>query len=122
MKDNYETHDYGTCCACGKPLPNDQVNILLLPRHAPVPGTGWGCYICGLPPDGATAILCSNCLSTGAQPKWVVKGLLLDKRRAPIESLDPVPFDHRKEPHEQDPVTAEWWITDNMPNGPTDQL
>lgn len=51
---------FGPCCGCGR----DDVpatKIVLLPFKNQVPGHGWGCDICDLPPDGACAVLCGEC-------------------------------------------------------------
>ena len=47
----------GPCCMCA----GDGVNIIMLDRRAVIPGHGWGCFICGLPRDGAVAVLCNGC-------------------------------------------------------------
>ena len=48
----------GPCCLCGK-APGSVV--VMLDFTAPVKGTGWGCVLCELPPDGAVAVLCEAC-------------------------------------------------------------
>lgn len=48
------------CCACGE-LREDVHNVVCLPVKAPIPGTGWGCVECGLPADGALALVCDSC-------------------------------------------------------------
>ncbi|MBI1207475.1 MAG: hypothetical protein GC191_09340 [Azospirillum sp.] len=52
--------DLGPCCICSGTAPS---NILMLARRAAVPGHGWGCVQCGLPSDGAVAVLCDGCLT-----------------------------------------------------------
>ena len=58
----------GRCCACleegteGNPVRN----LMMLDRLAPTPGTGWGCFVCGLPLDGAVAVLCERCVEAEA--------------------------------------------------------
>lgn len=77
--------DYGPCCACGG---NENVrNIMMLPFKAPVPGTGWGCVVCGLPSDGAFALLCDECLASDTQPQMAVRGNPDEGLRVLIESL-----------------------------------
>jgi len=41
--------DLGACCACGR---SDSLvrNVVMLEQRASVPGTGWGCLLCNLPP------------------------------------------------------------------------
>ncbi len=65
--DEDEPPDLGPCCACGKSGP-DVRNIMMLHVRAPVPGTGWGCFACKLPLNGAVAVLCDICLLTHAEP------------------------------------------------------
>ncbi len=35
----------------------------MLKEKAPESGTGWGCFQCGLPQDGAVAVLCDDCFA-----------------------------------------------------------
>lgn len=51
--------ELGSCCGCGRT--NGVRNVVLLNVVGPVPGTGWGCLQCGLPADGAVAVLCDDC-------------------------------------------------------------
>lgn len=53
--------DLGNCCGCGKTGPAVR-NLLSLRQKSPTPGRGWGCLQCGLPPDGAQAVLCDACM------------------------------------------------------------
>jgi len=59
---NEDTVDLGPCCACEK---HDGTvrNIVALPWKVPVEfrGKGWGCLVCGLEPNGATAVVCDSC-------------------------------------------------------------
>jgi hypothetical protein len=74
------------CCACGKTNPIAK-NIILLDRRAPVPGTGWGCFTCGLKADGAAAIICDDCLKAKAPVKFALFGYLHERKLIPIETL-----------------------------------
>jgi len=56
--------DLGPCCMCEVCGP-EVCNIIMLDRRCAVPGHGWGCVVCGLPADGASAVLCNECLD-----KW----------------------------------------------------
>lgn len=93
--------DLGPCCICEGT--KDVDNIIMLDRRCAVPGHGWGCVVCGLPPDGAIAVLCDACL-----PKWQKDGSLLalacrgypgTEGRIPIAHL-PGDFGHDYSRHE----------------------
>jgi len=90
----------GSCCCCGDT--RKVRNIVMLPRVAPVPGTGWGCVVCGLPNDGAVFAACDRCVHAEARPREVVFGFASDRARVPIESLSAEPFEHRQGYHEDD--------------------
>lgn len=81
----------GPCCACGGRL--NVRNIVTLSRRAPTPGRGWGCAQCGLPTDGAIAVVCDSCLEGQVPLKQVCDGHPGDGKRVPIESVT-VPFLH----------------------------
>lgn len=57
------TEDFGTCCICTTEgcEANPVRTLIQLNWTAPVPGTGWGCVQCGVPCDGAIAVLCDSC-------------------------------------------------------------
>ncbi len=66
------------CCSCFE-VRSDVKNIACLPEKAPEPGTGWGCYVCGLPPDGALALVCDKCTKSadpneGPEIEYVYSG------------------------------------------------
>ncbi len=94
MSDRY---DLGPCCCCGGV--RRARNIVLMNLRAPVPGTGWACFRCGLPADGAAYVACDRCLDTGSRPREVFFGHPSDGNRIPIESLSSEPFEHRMELH-----------------------
>lgn len=84
--------DLGACCACGG---SENVrNIICLNRKGPTPGKGWGCFVCGLPQDGAVAVLCDDCLEWGAKIRFVCIGYPASDGRMPIEELPDEPFEH----------------------------
>jgi hypothetical protein len=92
------THDLGACCCCGG---RRRVrNIGMLQRRGSVPGTGWGCVVCGLPADGACYVACDQCVKIDAKPREVVRGYAASGEREPIESLSPEVFDHDMSLHE----------------------
>ena len=83
--DETTSPNFGPCCACGGT--KDVRNVLLLSMKAPVPGTGWGCYVCQLGQDGAVAVLCDACRQSGAQVQFACKGYLSCGERVPIAEL-----------------------------------
>jgi hypothetical protein len=76
----------------------DVFSIVLLPLRAPTPGTGWGCLECGLPMDGAVAVLCGRCTTfwqlDHANLTHVVDGYPREGRRVPIADLPQGKFEH----------------------------
>ncbi len=96
--------DLGDCCHCGS---RDGVtNIVMLDRRAPVAGTGWGCIVCGLPFDGAIAVICGECVQAVATgkttPKNVCWGFPGDRARFAYADLPPGEFAHDEAKHEED--------------------
>lgn len=94
--------DLGPCCACDRT--GDSVrNLIMLDFAAPVPGTGWGCFQCGLPMNGATAVICDGCLEAEAEINFVIDGQPLVHKRLPIaearERAGGRPFNHNMERH-----------------------
>ncbi len=78
--------DFGPCCACGKEDPSVR-NILQLYLKTPVPGTGWGCVVCGTGLDGAVAVICDECREKKMPLKFAVNGFVAKKERVPIGDL-----------------------------------
>lgn len=91
------TIDLGMCCACGQADPTVR-NIMMLPKRAPHPGTGWGCLVCGLPNDGAVAVVCDACLEAKREITEVCSGFPAENRRAHVKSLIEA-FDHDMSKH-----------------------
>lgn len=58
--------DNGTCCVCSKRV--HVHSVFLLGFKCPIPGRGWGCRVCGLPEDGAIAVVCDECIGTYVNP------------------------------------------------------
>lgn len=90
--------DLGPCCACGKTGPSVR-NIYAYSLLAPEPGKGWGCLVCGLPPDGALAVVCEECHNSNAEVVDVCRGYPGDGDRVPKKSLSKVPFEHDMSRH-----------------------
>ena len=82
MHDNEETK-LGPCCVCETTI--GVRNILTLGQKSPTPGHGWGCLQCGLPNDGATAVVCDECLEKPL--KFACRGYPGKEGRIPIEEL-----------------------------------
>jgi hypothetical protein len=79
----------GPCCVCEKTGP-DVRNIIMLNQLAPTPGKGWGCFVCGLPQNGAIAVVCDDCLERLGQDlelKFACRGYPGKDGRVPIEAL-----------------------------------
>lgn len=89
--------DLGPCCACGQAGPTVR-NIVCFPVRAPVPGTGWGCVVCGAPNDGATAVLCDACMKSGAEAQEMCHGRPGEGRRVAWPVLAE-PFGHDRSKH-----------------------
>lgn len=92
----------GTCCNCGGRW--NVRNVFCLHQRTPEPGVGaWGCVVCGLPAEGAIAVLCDACaeqvLKHGARIEQAVLGEAAECRRIPVENLPPGKFDHDHEKH-----------------------
>jgi hypothetical protein len=89
----------GKCCGCG--IEGDQViNIVMLHYRAPESGKGWGCLQCGLPPDGASLVLCDACLKAERYTDVIV-GYAGDNKRMPYAEFIKTaePFDHDRTKH-----------------------
>lgn len=61
------------CCACEKNFDSVGNIITLEKRTLQTPG-GWGCFICGLPPEGAIAVICDDCAETNAEIRFACLG------------------------------------------------
>lgn len=94
-----EDIDFGPCCACeGLELVR---NIMMLHKKGLVPGTGWGCVVCHIPFDGASAVICDRCLETKAEIRFAIYGYIVNKQRVKIEELTE-PFEHDMKFHQAD--------------------
>lgn len=86
--------DLGTCCACSEKRP-DVRNLVCIPKQAPVPGTGWGCFVCHRPQNGAIAVLCDRCIEEAHEVIFVCIGMpALGGGRMPISELADGAFEH----------------------------
>ena len=79
----------GPCCICESP--KRVRNIIQLYKKSPKPGRGWGCLVCGLPSDGAVAVLCDPCFEQyrvgQAILKYACRGYPAKDGRVPISFL-----------------------------------
>lgn len=98
-------HDLGKCCGCEVDGPQVR-NICMLPFKADTPDYGWGCFECGLPCEGAVAVLCDTCLNGDASEavdviKFAVVGEPSNNHREPMETTK------LREPHKHDTTKHE---------------
>lgn len=89
----------GACCSCLAEGPTVR-NIMALPYRAPVDGTGWGCFECGKPNNGAVAVICDFCLENNSTIRQVCVGYPGENRRALTKTLTE-PFDHDHSRHKE---------------------
>jgi hypothetical protein len=90
----------GPCCAClkeGRRLRN----LICITKRRPTPGNGWGCVVCGAPPDGAVAVICDPCLEARAAIVEVCAGAPPEPGRIRLEELRE-DFDHDLSKHPED--------------------
>ena len=98
-------NDLGPCCICER---SDETvrNILMLHKQSPY-GRGWGCVVCGLPAEGASAVVCDACIkrTKGHDIERKLRFFMVPDGdsyvtgRAPIAELDNQPaweHDHAK--------------------------
>lgn len=98
------TPDLGSCCLCESTV--DVFTVLMIRKKAPLPGRGWGCVVCGLPSDGALAVVCNTCAeqleTVGEDPatllRFACRGYPGPDGRVPIESLTGT-HDHDRSRH-----------------------
>lgn len=93
-------NDFGACCICRKEGATVR-NFVMLQLLSPIPGNGWGCMVCGLPPNGATAVVCDSCVSQEPLPEVrdVIVGHAAAKLRMPRCELGDEVFDHDRSKH-----------------------
>lgn len=94
----------GPCCICEKT--KGVRNILQIHRKGPTPGKGWGCVVCGLPFDGAVAVLCDHCYELmrdgKAALKFICTGYPKTDGRTPFEAEGFTPHDHDMTKHPEE--------------------
>lgn len=81
-------------------------NLIMLDRRCAIPGHGWGCLVCGLPMDGAYAVLCDPCLEryreNDALLTTVCAGYPGSEGRVLVDALPPGVFEHDQAKHAAD--------------------
>lgn len=111
--------DIGPCCACGNKITGTN-NIICLDFQSPTGDWGWSCFGCGLPPAGATAVICDDCLQANTDVRWLITGRPTDKQRVPMDQVEQIPFKHNLSKHwELWPATnpvAELYFFDDSPD------
>jgi hypothetical protein len=104
MSDDDDLPDLGPCCICGRS--GAVRTLLMLDRRGPRPGHGWGCFVCGLPCDGASAVLCDPCVdryrADESALRFVCDGWPAEGRIAVAELPDGSPFVHDPAAHAAD--------------------
>lgn len=78
--------DLGPCCVCEVEGPQVR-NIIMLDLESPTPGKGWGCFACGVPRNGAIAVICDDCLTQRRELRFACRGYPGIDGRVPIEEL-----------------------------------
>ena len=80
-----ESIELGTCCGCG--TTENVHSVIALNKRSPY-GGGWGCFQCGLPAEGAIAVMCDECIATEAPIREVVAGMVSQGQRVPYGAID----------------------------------
>lgn len=103
--------DFGPCCIC-ESTGSFVRTIVMLPHPGPEPGRGWGCVQCGLPSDGAIAVLCDGCAEAhlGGEPlKFICTGFPATDGRTPIEHMSREKFKHNMIHHPESLREMTWF-------------
>lgn len=99
--DGNDLPNLGPCCNCGDT--EGVRNMVMLDRRCAVPGHGWGCVVCGLPADGASAVLCDACFDAYTDNPDVLamacRGFPAIDGRIPIAELPEGWFGHDRAFH-----------------------
>lgn len=98
MSDESDEPSLGPCCGCERDTAGSAHNVAMLNFRTMIPGHGWGCFVCHLPSDGATAVLCDDCyerMERGEEDviRFACRGYPGTEGRAPISEFTE-PFDH----------------------------
>lgn len=93
--------DLGACCIC-QATEQQARNILMLDHPGPTPGKGWGCFTCGLPANGALAVLCDACFDlyqAGEPLRSICTGYPAKDGRTPYDRMSQESFEHNMDLH-----------------------
>jgi hypothetical protein len=98
--------DLGPCCCCGRAQDGTVRTLVMLTFRAPAGYVGWGCLVCRLPSEGASAVVCDACMEQyrnvdlRERLKWIQGGhYAADRIRVPLEGFARVPHDHDLNKH-----------------------
>ena len=87
--------EYGCCCICES---TQNVNNLIQLDYKVESESGWGCVRCGLPAEGAIAIVCDACIDKHGKSEDLedkIKLLMNGIKRIPAPPVsDRVPHEH----------------------------
>lgn len=99
--------DLGNCCGCEKRHPTVR-NLVTLDKRIEGERGGWGCVVCDLPPEGAVAVLCDDCIyelkQNRAEIKFACLGYPGENRRIQTAKLTEV-YEHDNSKH---PESWDW--------------
>ena len=112
----------GTCCICG--AGSGSPAIVMLNQRSPISGRGWGCILCGLPANGAIAVVCGDCcqrrdsgqLAVAKDLRWACRGYPATDGRVPVEELTGT-HEHDLVRHESDGTSKQSHGTFSTPSG-----
>jgi hypothetical protein len=92
--------DLGPCCACRGASGKSTRNLIMLEQLSPLTGHGWGCVYpgCELPPNGALAVICDECLKLDRPLVDACRGYPAEEGRVPIDALEGE-WRHAEVPH-----------------------
>lgn len=98
--DEGEPFNLGPCCICECATPPPR-NLLQMDFEGPPGAIGWGCVVCHLPPRGAVAVICDNCIlalpmaQAAERLKFLCGGTYATERvRVPLAGFSRIPFTH----------------------------
>ena len=95
--------NYRTCCICEAETADVRNVILLDYKVVCESETVWGCYGCGLPFEGAAAVVCDTCIEKYEDVEAEIKFLMDSHRRIPVPPVEErIPHKHNLSFHKED--------------------